>query len=82
MIWNEHRVKMNWRFKVNSNLTFISQWNYLLWPLIITSFSPWMTTIPVGLAKVNFTFGGMAYRDQNLVLAGLVLQVIPVVALF
>jgi len=63
-------------------LTFISQWNYLLWPLIITSFSPWMTTIPVGLAKVNFTFGGMAYRDQNLVLAGLVLQIIPVIALF
>ncbi len=61
-------------------LTFIGQWNSFLWPLIITSFSPQMTTVPVGLSKLSLAFS--TYTNQNLILAGMVLQVIPVVALF
>lgn len=61
-------------------LTFIGQWNSFLWPLIITSFSPEMTTIPVGLSKLSLAFS--TYTNQNLILAGMVLQIIPVVALF
>ncbi len=61
-------------------LTFIGQWNSFLWPLIITSFSPEMTTVPVGLSKLSLAFS--TYTNQNLILAGMVLQIIPVVALF
>lgn len=61
-------------------LTFIGQWNSFLWPLIVTSFSPKMTTVPVGLSKLSLAFS--TYANQNLILAGMVLQIIPVIALF
>jgi multiple sugar transport system permease protein len=61
-------------------LTFVAQWNNFLWPMIITSFTPSLTTIPVGIAKLNLSFGSLA--NQHLVLAGMVIQVLPVILLF
>ncbi len=61
-------------------LSFIGQWNNFLWPLIITSFSPELTTVPVGLSKLSLAFS--TYTNQNLILAGTVLEIAPVVALF
>ncbi|MCD6238507.1 MAG: carbohydrate ABC transporter permease [Thermotoga sp.] len=61
-------------------LTFIGQWNSFMWPLIITSSAPEIMTIPVGLSRLSLAFSTL--ENQNLILAGLVLQVIPVVVLF
>ncbi|RLL86658.1 carbohydrate ABC transporter permease [Mesotoga sp. H07pep.5.4] len=61
-------------------LTFVAQWNNFLWPMIITSFTPSLTTIPVGIAKLNLSFGSLA--NQHLVLAGMVIQILPVILLF
>ncbi len=61
-------------------LTFIGQWNSFMWPLIITSSAPEIMTIPVGLSRLSLAFSTL--ENQNLILAGLVLQVIPVVGLF
>lgn len=61
-------------------LTFVAQWNNFLWPMIVTSFTPSLTTIPVGIAKLNLSFGSLA--NQHLVLAGMVIQILPVILLF
>lgn len=61
-------------------LTFIGQWNSFLWPLIITTSSPHLTTLPVGISRLSLAFSTV--ENQHLILAALVLQVIPTVALF
>ncbi|MCX7845583.1 MAG: carbohydrate ABC transporter permease [Dictyoglomaceae bacterium] len=61
-------------------LTFIGQWNSFLWPLIVTSSSQHLMTLPVGISRLSLAFA--TTETQHLILTALVLQVIPTVALF
>jgi len=61
-------------------LTFIGQWNSFLWPLIITTSVPQLTTLPVGISRLSLAFA--TTETQHLILAALVLQVIPTAILF
>jgi multiple sugar transport system permease protein len=61
-------------------LTFIGQWNSFLWPLIITTSAPQLTTLPVGISRLSLAFA--TTETQHLILAALVLQVIPTAILF
>jgi multiple sugar transport system permease protein len=57
--------------------SFLSSWNSLLWPLIVTS-SPDMRPIQVGLTA----FQGEAGSDWNLMMAAATLAILPIVILF
>jgi multiple sugar transport system permease protein len=59
--------------------TFVSlnSWNDFLWPLIITN-SPTMRTLPVGLS----TFQGQYKTDWNLLMAGSVIAMVPVLLVY
>jgi multiple sugar transport system permease protein len=59
--------------------TFVSlnSWNDFLWPLIITN-SPTMRTLPVGLS----TFQGQYKTDWNLLMAGSVIAMLPVLLVY
>jgi multiple sugar transport system permease protein len=59
--------------------TFVSlnTWNDFLWPLIITN-SPEMRTLPVGLS----TFQGQFKTDWNLLMAGSVIAMVPVLLVY
>jgi multiple sugar transport system permease protein len=59
--------------------TFVSlnTWNDFLWPLIITN-SPEMRTLPVGLS----TFQGQFKTDWNLLMAGSVIAMLPVLLVY
>jgi multiple sugar transport system permease protein len=59
--------------------TFVSlnSWNDFLWPLIITN-SPEMRTLPVGLS----TFQGQYKTDWNLLMAGSVIAMLPVLLVY
>ncbi|MGB9678096.1 MAG: carbohydrate ABC transporter permease, partial [Candidatus Ratteibacteria bacterium] len=61
-------------------LTFIGQWNSFLWPLIVTSSSQHLMTLPVGISRLSLAFS--TTETQHLILTALVLQVVPTVALF
>jgi multiple sugar transport system permease protein len=59
--------------------TFVSlnSWNDFLWPLIITN-SPTMRTLPVGLSS----FQGQYKTDWNLLMAGSVIAMVPVLLVY
>ena len=59
--------------------TFVSlnSWNDFLWPLIITN-SPAMRTLPVGLS----TFQGQYKTDWNLLMAGSMIAMVPVLLVY
>jgi multiple sugar transport system permease protein len=57
--------------------TFLGQWNNFLWPLIVTN-SDAMRTLPVGLAA----FQGQYKVDWNLLMAGSVISLVPILAIY
>lgn len=57
--------------------SFMSSWNSFLWPLIITS-NPKLMTLPVGLA----TLQGRYTTEWNMVMAGAVLNVLPMIVIY
>lgn len=61
-------------------LTFMGQWNNFLWPMIISSFSPQLMTVPVGIQRLALAFASS--ETQHLILVGLVYQVIPMLIVF
>ena len=58
-------------------LAFMSSWNSFLWPLIVTRSEAFMT-LPVGLAALH----GRYETKWNLVMAGGVVSIIPIVIVF
>lgn len=60
-----------------SILTFLGQWNALLWPLIATT-SPEMRTLMVGLQSFNQEAGA----QTNVLMAAAVMTMLPIVLLF
>jgi multiple sugar transport system permease protein len=57
--------------------TFLGQWNNFLWPLVVTN-SEKMRTLPVGLA----TFQGQYSIQWNLLMAGSVIAVLPILVIY
>ena len=57
---------------------FMATWNSFLWPLVITQASDRHVTLPVGLARLNGRFS----TDWNVVMAGAVLTIVPIVAFY
>ncbi|MDR3242300.1 MAG: carbohydrate ABC transporter permease [Lactobacillaceae bacterium] len=60
-----------------SIFTFMNSWNNYLWPLIITS-SRDKATLPLGLAMLQ----GQWSTNWNLLMAGVVISVIPILAVY
>ena len=57
--------------------TFLGQWNSFLWPLVVTN-SDKMRTLPVGLAA----FQGQYSVQWNLLMAGSVIAVVPILVIY
>jgi multiple sugar transport system permease protein len=57
---------------------FMATWNSFLWPLVITQASDQHVTLPVGLSRLNGRFG----TDWNVVMAGSVITIVPIVAFY
>lgn len=57
---------------------FMASWNAFLWPLVITSGSQSHMTLPVGLAQLQ----GRYSTNWNVVLAGSVMSIAPIVAFY
>ncbi|MFZ5815045.1 MAG: carbohydrate ABC transporter permease [Bacillota bacterium] len=57
--------------------TFMGNWNAFLWPLVVTS-NPKFMTLPLGLA----TLQGRWATEWNLVMAGAVLNVMPMILVY
>jgi multiple sugar transport system permease protein len=57
--------------------TFLGQWNNFLWPLVVTN-SEEMQTLPVGLAA----FQGQYSIQWNLLMAGSVIAVLPILVIY
>lgn len=57
--------------------TFMGQWNSFLWPFVVTS-SEQMKTLTVGLRS----FQGMYYTDWNLLMAGSLISLVPILVVF
>ena len=60
-------------------VSFVGRWNDYLWPLVITN-SLTMRTLPIGLAYLKETQEGG--NQWNLLMAGTVLVIMPILALF
>ena len=56
--------------------SFLATWNQYFWPLLITN-QPWMRTVQVGIAQLKFE----ETTRWGLVMAGVVIVVIPTLAL-
>jgi multiple sugar transport system permease protein len=57
--------------------TFLGQWNSFLWPLVVTN-SDRVLTLPVGLA----TFQGQYRVEWNLLMAGSVIALVPILVIY
>ncbi len=57
---------------------FMATWNSFLWPLVITQASDRHVTLPVGLSRLNGRFS----TDWNVIMAGSVMTVVPIVAFY
>lgn len=57
---------------------FMATWNSFLWPLVITQASDRHVTLPVGLSRLN----GRFTTDWNVVMAGSVITILPMVAFY
>ena len=56
----------------------MSSWNAFLWPLVITGGAEQHMTLPVGLARLQ----GRFTTNWNVVMAGAVITIIPIVAFY
>lgn len=57
--------------------SFMANWNSFLWPLVVTS-DPKLMTLPVGLAALQ----GRYTTEWNMVMAGAVINVLPIILAF
>jgi len=57
---------------------FMSTWNSFIWPLVITQASDHHVTLPAGLSRLNGRFS----TDWNVVMAGSVMTIIPILAFY
>ncbi|MGE5587074.1 MAG: carbohydrate ABC transporter permease [Clostridia bacterium] len=60
--------------------TFIGQWNYFLWPMIVTTSAPHLMTVPVGLRLMGTAYSTAV--NMNKLLAATVMAITPSVCVF
>lgn len=60
--------------------TFIGQWNYLLWPLIVTTSAPHLATVPVGIRMMATAYSTAVNAGK--LQAATALAIVPTIALF
>jgi len=60
--------------------TFIGQWNYFLWPMIVTTSAPHLMTVPVGLRLIGTAYSTAV--NMNKLLAATVMAIAPSVCVF
>ncbi len=60
--------------------TFIGQWNYFLWPMIVTTSAPHLMTVPVGLRLMGTAYSTAV--NMNKLLAATVMVIAPSVCVF
>jgi multiple sugar transport system permease protein len=61
-------------------LTFVGTWNEYVWPLLLATVNPDLTTLPVGIQLMQSALD--PERTLPIVMAGLVISIIPVLAVF
>lgn len=60
--------------------TFIGQWNYLLWPLIVATSAPHLTTVPVGIRMMATAYS--TALNAGKLQAATVMAIVPTIVLF
>lgn len=60
--------------------TFIGQWNYLLWPLIVTTSAPHLATVPVGIRMMAAAYS--TALNAGKLQAATALAIVPTIVLF
>jgi len=64
-----------------SIITFINGWNSYFWPKMVTTGDA-RRTLAVGIQFIRQTFAGLEVSNYNEIMAGAVLAILPIVALF
>ena len=62
-------------------ITFINGWNSYFWPKMVTTGNA-RRTLAVGIQYIRQTFAGLEVSNYNEIMAGAVLAILPIVALF
>ena len=64
-----------------SIISFINGWNSYFWPKMVTKTEA-SRTIAVGVQQLKNTFAGMEVSNYNEIMAGAVMAIVPIIALF
>ncbi|MEG1687474.1 MAG: carbohydrate ABC transporter permease [Angelakisella sp.] len=62
-------------------ITFIDGWNSYFWPKIVTT-NETHRTVSIGVTMLRTTFAGMQTSNNNQIMAGAVIAIVPIVILF
>lgn len=62
-------------------ITFIDGWNAYFWPKMVTT-TPLRRTIAQGVYELKRSYAGLETMNQNQIMAGAVMAIIPIVLLF
>lgn len=62
-------------------ITFIDSWNSYFWPKMVTS-TPARRTIAQGVFELKRSYAGLETMNQNQIMAGAVMAIVPIVIVF
>jgi len=62
-------------------ITFIDSWNSYFWPKMVTS-TPLRRTIAQGVYELKRSYAGLETMNQNQIMAGAVMAIVPIIILF
>ena len=62
-------------------ITFIDSWNAYFWPKIATT-TPLRRTIALGVYELKRSYAGLETMNQNQIMAGAVITIVPIIILF
>jgi multiple sugar transport system permease protein/sn-glycerol 3-phosphate transport system permease protein len=62
-------------------ITFIDSWNSYFWPKMVTT-TPFRRTIAQGVYELKRSYAGLETMNQNQIMAGAVMAVVPIIILF
>jgi len=64
-----------------SIITFIDSWNAYFWPKMVTTTSA-RRTIAQGVYELRRSYAGLETMNQNQIMAGAVMAIVPIIILF
>lgn len=62
-------------------ITFIDSWNSYFWPKMVTT-TPFRRTIAQGVYELRRSYAGLETMNQNQIMAGAVMAIVPIIILF